>query len=68
MPTAYAEALRRHGIDSSIVGQRPPLRWHDRDWVPEPDDLQVLVLGDDYVVGAGFEAALLDDAESGAGG
>ena len=56
---AYAAVLEEHDIEPSVIGERPPLRWLDGAWQPEATDLRVLVLGESYVLGAGFTAERL---------
>ena len=51
----YAGVLRDHGLEPSIFGQRPPVRWLDGAWRPEAPDLRAFILGESFVVGAGFE-------------
>ena len=52
---AYANALSDHGVTPSIFGERPPQRWLDGAWVPEAEGLAVVLMGESYVIGAGFE-------------
>lgn len=51
----YGAALASHGIEWSVLAERPPLRWLDGAWRPEPRGLHALVIGESYVVGAGFD-------------
>ena len=48
--------LRGHNIEPSLLGERPPVRWLDGDWQPEPPDLRALIVGQSFVIGAGFDA------------
>ena len=52
---AYAEILAGHGLESSLLAERPSVRWTATGWQPERADLQVFVAGESYVVGAGFD-------------
>ena len=54
---AYAAAVAAHSVESSILAERPPLRWLDGAWQPEPGRLRALVIGDSYVVAADFDVA-----------
>jgi hypothetical protein len=54
---AYANALRECGLSPSILGERPPLRFREGAWVPEPEGLTVLIVGESYAIGVGFEIA-----------
>jgi hypothetical protein len=51
----YADVLRAHGIEPSLFGERPALRWLDGAWQPEFPNLYAFILGKSFVVGAGFE-------------
>ena len=50
----YADVLRSHDMEASLFGERPPVRWRDGMWQPEPPGLHALILGESFVVGAGF--------------
>jgi hypothetical protein len=56
----YASVLHAHGMTPSLFGERSPKRWLDGAWQAEPSDLRALILGDSYVVGAGFEVERVD--------
>jgi hypothetical protein len=54
---AYSAALREYGVVPSFFAERNPVRWLDGAWIPEPEDLAVLLIGESYAIGAGFDIA-----------
>lgn len=52
----YAAVIQMHGLHPNLLPPRPPVRWDGQRWIPEDRDLLVLVIGDSFVVAAGFEA------------
>lgn len=59
---AYAGVLDAHGVESSVVGTRQPLRWLDGAWQPEPAGLGAIIIGQSYVIGRGFDVRRLAPA------
>lgn len=55
----YAEVLRASGLRAKLLGARPAVKWNGREFVPAPDDLQAMLLDDDYVVARRFDAERL---------
>jgi len=60
--TKYAECLKDHGIDYSIIGERPPVYWNGTSFEPESAQLKVLFMGetDTYIVAEDFTFAKQD--------
>jgi hypothetical protein len=54
---AYRQALEAHGIGTSVVGESPPQRWDGRQWIRIPEGIQLLILGDNWVVAESFGVA-----------
>lgn len=54
---AYQQALEAHGARTSIIGEAPPQRWDGRQWVRIPEGIQLLILGDCWIVAESFDAS-----------
>lgn len=53
--TQYADILSAYSLNVSIIGDRMPTCWNGDSFKPEPQDLQVLLLGNSYIIGQKFE-------------
>ena len=54
---AYQAALDTHGVETSVVGSFRPERRNAHARVPVPDEMQVLLIGDCWVVAESFDVA-----------
>jgi hypothetical protein len=50
----YALALAPLGLSASLTGERPPKYWDGEQYITSPEALQVLLLGDSYVIAREF--------------
>lgn len=50
----YAECLQKNGLGYNIIGERAPKYWDGDQYVPESQDLKVLLLGNTYIVAKSF--------------
>ena len=50
----YGECLRQNGMDYSAIEDRQPTYWDGQQYVPELKDLEILFIGDTYVIAEDF--------------
>lgn len=62
--SAYTDVLSAHGLESSELAKRMPMRWDGESWEPERQDVQLLLLSpQSWLIGAGFDAQRLAAAK-----
>jgi hypothetical protein len=54
--TKYAECVKKHGLDFSIISERPPVYWNGKSFIPEPPNLKILFLTETatYIIAQDF--------------
>lgn len=52
----YTQVLNEFGLNAGMAEPRPVAHWNGERWVPETNNLSVLLLDDSYVVSPSFEA------------
>jgi hypothetical protein len=53
--TAYAGVLGDFQMKPNLFGDRNPKRWIDNKWVDETETLQILIIGESYVIAERFD-------------
>lgn len=56
MMRACAQVLTKHGVRTSIAGQRPPKYWDGMQWKVQTAELHALFLGTSYIIAEQFQA------------
>lgn len=57
----YADCLKINGLDFSIIGERPAKFWDGEQFIEEDGNLNVLFLGDTYVIAKSFSFVQQDE-------
>lgn len=54
--TIYADCLRQHGLDFSIIGERAPIYWNGEAFIPESPTFKILFMSetDTYIIAEEF--------------